>query len=97
MSCMGIEVKPGGGPGLSGAGPGESLSEPNGLRLEALGSRFVVTCASAHEEVILRQQWSRLGAQTTAALTEIASTARSLGVPMGMPMAAENQPDKGSR
>jgi hypothetical protein len=37
----------------------------NGFSLEALGSRFVVTCASAPDAAVLQQQWSRLAAKGT--------------------------------
>jgi hypothetical protein len=55
-----------------------SAVEANELILEALGSRFVITCASALEAAVLRQQWSRLRANGTAMPTDMPIDLRSM-------------------
>ena len=70
VSCTGSGLMRGVGPDVSGgSAPVQALGGSNGLHLEALGSTFVVTCASAHEAAVLEQQWSRLRAGTSAART----------------------------
>ena len=66
-------------PDLSDAASGPSASAiGSNDELEALGSTFVVSCASARALAVLEQQWSRLRARTKALPTGIAIDLRSV-------------------
>jgi hypothetical protein len=55
-----------------------SANGSNALYLEALGSRFVVTCGSAGEAAAIQQQWSRLGAGGSGPQPDMAIDLRSM-------------------
>lgn len=57
---------------------GANAEGSNGLRVEALGSTFVVRCATARDVAVLEHQWSRLQAGETVLPTDISIDLRSI-------------------